>query len=109
MDFVICAEMPKYEIGESTPIFYFMDVPGISLFVLRKHLEKFGLNNIDFKLARIKNRWDVYAIAIDLEKMEYDTVDESIEDICKRLNIENNYEVLGKTFNKLIEQSSYTF
>lgn len=111
MNYIICAEMPRYELGEGVPICYYVGTPGVSLFVLRKHLEKFGLNDIDFLFIKSKNENShvFYALGVDLEKMKFDTVDEAIADICKRLNIQNDIQILGKEFNKLIEQSSYTF
>ena len=111
MNYIICAEMPRYEIGEGVPIRYHVDTPDFSLFVLRNKLEKLGLNDIDFLFIKSKyeNSHVFYALAVDLEKMKFNTVDEAIADICKRLNIQNDIQILGKEFNKLIEQRSYKY
>jgi hypothetical protein len=97
--------MPKYELGEPIPFTQHIDI-NVNVFGIRKYMEQFGLNEIDFFMVKIKNPV-AYALAIDLEKSKFDTADEVLKYVCAKLNIEYDIQKLSEIFNKVITQNLY--
>lgn len=102
----ICVVMPRYALGEAIPLSQDRAAP-FDLFSLRKHLERYGLNEYTIKIVRMRNPFTLYAFAFDINETGISTLDEYVTFISGKLECESTVEAVSTKLNDILTKFIY--